>query len=71
MFGGYTLPLIGYEIPVGKALIGSGNWTFLYQGGWAGSGKAFVTAGAMGFFRYGGVHGHQGATIPTGAMAER
>src|SRR4029079_8759674 len=71
MFGGYTLPLIGMDVPTGKNLIGSGNWTFLFQGGWAGSGKAFYTAGAMGFFLYMVAFMDTVATIPTGAMAER
>jgi Amt family ammonium transporter len=71
MFGGYTLPLIGYDTPVGTHLLGSGNWIFLFQGGWAGSGEAFYTAGAMGFFLYMVAFMDTVATIPTGAMAER
>ena len=52
-------------------LIGSGNWKFLFGGGWAGSGKAFYTAGGMGFFLYMVAFMDTVATIPTGAMAER
>ncbi len=71
MFGGYSLPLIGFDSPVGKNLIGSGEWVFLWQGGWAGSGKAFYTAGGMAFFLYMVAFMDTVATIPTGAMAER
>src|SRR3954468_18593579 len=35
MFGGYTAPLIGMDNPVGGSFIGSGNWIFLFKGGWA------------------------------------
>jgi Amt family ammonium transporter len=36
MFGGYSFPgLFGLDKPVGDALIGSGNWTFLWKGGFA------------------------------------
>jgi Amt family ammonium transporter len=70
-FGGYSLGLIGFDNPVGKALIGSGEWVFLYGGGWAGSGKAFYTAGGMAFFLYMVAFMDTVATIPTGAMAER
>jgi Amt family ammonium transporter len=71
MFGGYSLPLIGMDSPVGKNLIGTGDWVFLWQGGWAGSGKAFYTAGGMAFFLYMVAFMDTVATIPTGAMAER
>src|SRR4249920_2103314 len=41
MFGGYSYVLPGYDYgftqPVGSALVGSGDWVFLWQGGWAGS----------------------------------
>jgi Amt family ammonium transporter len=70
-FGGYSLGLIGFNAPVGKAIIGSGEWVFLYGGGWAGSGKAFYTAGGMAFFLYMVAFMDTVATIPTGAMAER
>ncbi len=71
MFGGFSLPLIGFDQPVGTHLLGSGNWVFLWQGGWAGSGKAFYTAGGMAFFLYMVAFMDTTATIPTGAMAER
>jgi Amt family ammonium transporter len=74
MFGGYAVPLIGYNTPVGDALIGSGSWVFLYQGGFALSGDAIQTAGAasvFGFFLYMVAFMDTTATIPTGAMAER
>jgi len=70
-FGGYSLPVIGFDQPVGDAIIGSGEWIFAYGGGWAGSGKAFYTAGGMGFFLYMVAFMDTVATIPTGAMAER
>jgi Amt family ammonium transporter len=71
MFGGYSVPLIGMNSPVGTNLLGSGDWVFLWQGGWAGSGKAFYTAGGMAFFLYMVAFMDTVATIPTGAMAER
>src|SRR3954467_11545366 len=71
MFGRYSLPLLGFDVPVGKNLVGSGNWVFLWQGGWGGSGKAFYSAGAMGIFLYMVAFMDTVATIPTGAMAER
>jgi Amt family ammonium transporter len=78
MFGGYSYPLPGYDFgynaPVGDALIGSGNWVFLWQGGFALSGKSIVTAGGpavIGFFLYMVAFMDTTATIPTGAMAER
>ena len=70
-FGGYSSALIGFDNPVGQKLIGSGEWIFLYGGGWAGSGKAFYTAGGMAFFLYMVAFMDTVATIPTGAMAER
>jgi Amt family ammonium transporter len=74
MFGGYTAPLIGMDKPVGGALIGSGNWVFLWKGGFALSGHSIVTAGGaalIGFFLYMVAFMDTVATIPTGAMAER
>jgi Amt family ammonium transporter len=78
MFGGYSYPLPGYDFgynaPVGDALIGSGNWVFLWQGGFALSGDSIVTAGGaavIGFFLYMVAFMDTTATIPTGAMAER
>ena len=36
VFGGFSYPgYSGSTQPVGDALIGSGNWVFLWQGGWA------------------------------------
>lgn len=71
MFGGYRLESLGITTPVGTNLLGSGNWVFLWQGGWAGSGEAFYTAGTMGFFLYMVAFMDTTATIPTGSMAER
>ncbi len=71
MFGGYGTSLLGFAAP-GKALIGSGNWTFLWWSPPAlgGSGDAY-TAGLMAFFLYMVAFMDTTATIPTGAMAER
>ncbi|MCB1002927.1 MAG: ammonium transporter, partial [Acidimicrobiales bacterium] len=33
MFGGFSTSLIGYNAPVGSNLIGSGEWVFLWKGG--------------------------------------
>jgi ammonium transporter, Amt family len=71
MFGGFSAPLIGFDTPTGSNLVGSGNWVFLWQGGWAGGGEAFYTAGAMAMFMYMVAFMDTTATIPTGAMAER
>jgi Amt family ammonium transporter len=76
MFGGYSYVLpgydFGYKAPVGDALIGSGHWVFLWQGGFAlgDIGKAGGAAVA-GFFLYMVAFMDTTATIPTGAMAER
>jgi Amt family ammonium transporter len=72
MFGGFSLPIIGMNKPVGGAFIGSGNWTFLFKGGFGltdlrGAGGA----AALGFFLYMVAFMDTVATIPTGAMAER
>ncbi|MGB2758134.1 MAG: ammonium transporter [Acidimicrobiia bacterium] len=71
-FGGFSYSPMGLEAPVGEALLGSGDWTFLYQGGWAlsGIGKAALPAVA-GFFLYMVAFMDTTATIPTGSMAER
>ncbi len=58
-------------MPTGTNLLGSGDWVFLWQGGWGGSGEAFYTPGAMGIFLYMVAFMDTVATIPTGAMAER
>ena len=55
---------------VGSPLIGSGNWIFLFKGGWAMSG-AGIDAGVLALFLYMAAFMDTTATIPTGAMAER
>jgi Amt family ammonium transporter len=60
----------GQGAPVGHALIGSGNWVFLWQGGWALSGHG-ITPGLLAYFLYMVAFMDTTATIPTGAMAER
>ncbi len=70
-FGGFSYPgYFGYDNAVGKALIGSGDWVFLWQGGWALTGAA-VTPAVVGFFLYMVAFMDTVATIPTGSMAER
>src|SRR5919106_520777 len=76
MFGGYSYVLpgfdFGYNAPVGDALIGSGEWVFLWQGGFALSDVgAAGGAAVIGFFLYMVAFMDTTATIPTGAMAER
>jgi len=78
MFGGYKYALPGYDFgykkPIGDALIGHGNWVFLWQGGFALSGDSIIAAGGaavFGFFLYMVAFMDTTATIPTGAMAER
>lgn len=82
MFGGYSFVLPGFDYgfnqPVGGSLIGSGDWVFLWQGGWAGSWFSGVDASALtlsgaisAFFLYMVAFMDTTATIPTGAMAER
>ena len=66
-FGAY---IPGYEAPLGGALIGSGNWTFLWSGGFAMSGDK-ITPGVLGMFLYMVAFMDTVATIPTGSMAER
>src|SRR5262245_26676407 len=76
MFGGYSYVLPGYDFgyhdAVGSSLIGSGEWVFLWKGGFAlgDIGKAGGAAVA-GFFLYMVAFMDTVATIPTGAMAER
>jgi Amt family ammonium transporter len=72
MFGGYSTSLIGYKSAVGGSLVGSGDWVFLWKGGFAlgDIGKAGGAAVA-GFFLYMVAFMDTTATIPTGAMAER
>ena len=69
-FGGFSTPLIGLDTPVGDSLIGSGNWVFLWKGGWALSGGG-ITPALLGFFLYMVAFMDTVATIPTGSMAER
>jgi Amt family ammonium transporter len=73
MFGGASFGayIPGYDAALGGELIGSGNWTFLWEGGFALSGKAAGTAGVAGMFLYMVAFMDTVATIPTGAMAER
>ncbi len=69
-FGGFSYSAFGMTAPVGRALLGSGDWVFLWQGGWALSGKA-ITPAVLGFFLYMAAFMDTTATIPTGSMAER
>jgi ammonium transporter, Amt family len=70
MFGGYSFPgLFGYDKPIGDALLGSGNWVFLWKGGFFLSGGYDVAI--LAFFLYMVAFMDTTATIPTGAMAER
>lgn len=74
MFGGYSLPLIGFDKAPGGALIGSDHWIFLWKGGFALTdmvGPGGAGAAALGFFLYMVAFMDTVATIPTGAMAER
>jgi len=72
-FGGFDMQAYfgdGQGVALGHSLLGSGNWVFLWQGGWAMSGST-VTAGILAFFLYMVAFMDTVATIPTGAMAER
>jgi Amt family ammonium transporter len=74
MFGGYSVPLIGFNQAPGDAFIGSGEWIFLWKGGFALTdmvGPGGAGAAALGFFLYMVAFMDTVATIPTGAMAER
>jgi Amt family ammonium transporter len=72
MFGGFSYSAFGMDTAVGGALVGSGEWVFLWKGGWAlgGVGKAGGAA-VIGFFLYMVAFMDTVATIPTGSMAER
>jgi Amt family ammonium transporter len=72
MFGGASFGayIPGYDAALGGELIGSGNWTFLWEGGFGLSGDA-ITPGVLGMFLYMVAFMDTVATIPTGAMAER
>ena len=69
-FGGFSYGAFGLDEPVGSALLGSGDWVFLWKGGWALSG-AGITPAVLGFFLYMVAFMDTTATIPTGSMAER
>jgi ammonium transporter, Amt family len=69
-FGGFSYAAFGLDEPAGGALLGSGNWVFLWEGGWAMSGSA-ITPALLAFFLYMAAFMDTVATIPTGAMAER
>jgi Amt family ammonium transporter len=79
MFGGYSYLLPGYDYGLnqaaGGALLGSGDWVFLWQGGWGGTwfnGADLAYSGAASaFFLYMVAFMDTTATIPTGSMAER
>jgi Amt family ammonium transporter len=60
----------GVGAAVGSPLVGSGNWIFLFKGGWAMSGGG-IDAGVLALFLYMVAFMDTVATIPTGAMAER
>lgn len=74
MFGGYSFPgLFGLDNAVGGAsanLLGSGNWVFLWKGGFFLGGNAYDVS-VLAFFLYMVAFMDTTATIPTGAMAER
>ncbi|MBI2703878.1 MAG: hypothetical protein HYX32_01095 [Actinobacteria bacterium] len=81
-FGGFSFAVtgspqlaFGYNAAIGKSLIGSGSWTFLWWGGtdlWTVDGANLLKSGAiLGFFLYMTAFMDTTATIPTGSMAER
>ncbi|HUQ40514.1 MAG TPA: ammonium transporter [Acidimicrobiales bacterium] len=72
MFGGFSYPgVFGMDQPIGEALLGSGNWVFLWKGGFALSGDKAYDVAVAAFFLYMVAFMDTVATIPTGAMAER
>ncbi len=74
MFGGFSYPgYFGLDGPTGGSLIGSGSWTFLWQGGFALTNLHDVKniAPVAAFFLYMVAFMDTVATIPTGSMAER
>lgn len=82
MFGGYSYALPGYDYGYDKAFGSSllsfgdsGQWVFLWKGGWAGTwfdGSNLAYSGAVAaFFLYMVAFMDTTATIPTGSMAER
>ena len=71
MFGGYSFAgVFGYDQAIGRALIGSGDWVFLWRGPLMLSGGANDVA-VLAFFLYMVAFMDTTATIPTGSMAER
>ncbi|MCA1696528.1 MAG: ammonium transporter, partial [Actinobacteria bacterium] len=82
MFGGYSdvglsgTSLFGYTQPVGDAFIKTGDWVFLWKGGFALTNLTSISQHALGasviaYFLYMVAFMDTTATIPTGAMAER
>jgi Amt family ammonium transporter len=75
MFGGFSYPgYFGLDKPVGDALLGSGQWVFLWKGGWGLTGVGGLKEGLApiaAFFLYMVAFMDTTATIPTGSMAER
>ncbi|HQF93193.1 MAG TPA: ammonium transporter [Microthrixaceae bacterium] len=73
-FGGFSYAAFGMDTAVGDAFIGSGEWTFLYKGGFMLTdmvGPGGAGAAGLGFFLYMVAFMDTVATIPTGSMAER
>jgi Amt family ammonium transporter len=71
-FGGFSTSLIGLDTAPGGALLGSGEWVFLWKGGWALQDiDPALLAPTLGFFFYMVAFMDTVATIPTGSMAER
>ncbi len=72
MFGGFSASAIGLNAAGGAyaTLIGSGNWVFLWKGGFFLQGHGYDVSAAA-FFLYMVAFMDTTATIPTGAMAER
>lgn len=68
-FGGFSYSAFGLDAPMGEALVGSGQWTFLWQG-WDHLGNGASPA-LLAFFLYMVAFMDTTATIPTGSMAER
>ncbi len=74
MFGGFSYPgYFGLDGPTGSALIGSGEWVFLWKGGFALTdlGNLNNVAPVAAFFLYMVAFMDTTGTIPTGSMAER
>ena len=72
MFGGFSFAgLFGFDEPIGSALVGSGNWVFLWKGGFFLGGDKTYDVSVLAFFLYMVAFMDTTATIPTGAMAER